>query len=161
MVTYDGRLQVEDRLLSINNHPLSCLSSADALTLLKTSISQITTDREPFIRLLVARRILGVEVEESASVDPPQNLIAKGPQKAEVGLNLSPSLRRGDKINSGSLDSLLFDAANRLNSFVVSANVHQTAQDDTPQPSTSTSNPRQRPRAFDRNQKHEWLFWQT
>ncbi|KAM3187736.1 hypothetical protein ACTXT7_001723 [Hymenolepis weldensis] len=148
----DGRLQVGDRLLAINNHSLSRLSSADALALLKTSISQITADREPFIRLLVARRLRGVDIVATPSVDPPQTSIAEDPQNAIRGLNPPPNLRRGDKTNSGSLDSLLFDAANRLNSFVVSANVHQTAQDDTPQPSTSTSEPRQQSSAFIRNQ---------
>ncbi|VUZ45267.1 unnamed protein product [Hymenolepis diminuta] len=148
----DGRLQVEDRLLAINNHSLSCLSSADALALLKTSISQITADREPFIRLLVARRLRGVDSVGTPSVDPPQTSIAEDPQNTIRGLNAPPNLRRGDKTNSGSLDSLLVDAANRLNSFVVSANVHQTAQDDTPQPSTSTSDPRKQSSAFTRNQ---------
>ncbi|KAH9282810.1 Partitioning defective 3 -like protein [Echinococcus granulosus] len=145
----DGRLQVEDRLLAIDDRPLSCLSSSDALRLLKTSISRITTDREPFVRLLVARRIRDVAVE-------PQLLQLPQLSATEVlsrRHGSPPKLRRGEGANSGSLDSLLVDAANRVNSFVVSANVHQTAQGEAPQPSTSTNGTRQQSSAFKNNQE--------
>lgn len=98
---------MDDRLLAINNHPLSCLSSADALTLLKTSISRITADREPFVRLLVARRLQAAEAVESLPTDPPQTSTTENLLRPLRGLNPSPHLRRGDKANSGSLDSLV------------------------------------------------------
>lgn len=47
----------------------------------------------------------------------------------------------------------LVDAANRINSLVVSANVHQTAQGEAPQPSTSTTGTRQQSGAFHKDQK--------
>ncbi|VDM16578.1 unnamed protein product [Hydatigera taeniaeformis] len=145
----DGRLKVEDRLLAIDDHPLSCLSSSDALSLLKTSISRITADREPFVRLLVARRIHGVAVE-APQIHPSQSTTTEALPKR---LGNSTNLRRSEGASSGSLDSLLIDAANRMNSFVVSANVHQTAQDEAPQPSTSTSGTRQQCSALKKDQK--------
>ncbi|VDK37599.1 unnamed protein product [Taenia asiatica] len=145
----DGRLQVEDRLLAIDDRPLSCLSSSDALCLLKTSISRITADREPFVRLLVARRIHGDALE----TPPPQPPQLSTTEALPSRLGNSPNLRRGEGANSGSLDSLLVDAANRINSFVVSANVHQTAQGEAPQPSTSANGTRQQSDAFHKDQK--------
>ncbi|VDD75331.1 unnamed protein product [Mesocestoides corti] len=125
----DGRLRVEDRLLAIDNRPLSCLSSPDALHLLKTSISRITADREPFIRLLVSRKSRGLDVSDAPP--PLQPPTANAFQRRLGGVNSSPNLKRSEGANSGSLDSLLADAANRMNSFVVLADVHQTAQDAT------------------------------
>ncbi|KAL5966834.1 hypothetical protein TSMEX_005376 [Taenia solium] len=145
----DGRLQVEDRLLAIDDRPLSCLSSSDALCLLKTSISRITADREPFVRLLVARRIHSDALE----TPPPQPPQLSTTEALPSRLGNSPNLRRGEGANSGSLDSLLVDAANRINSFVVSANVHQTAQGEAPQPSTSANGTRQQSDAFHKDQK--------
>ena len=100
----DGRLQVRDRLLAIDNRPLSCLSSSNALCLLKSSISRITTEGEPFVRLLVARRIHGVDEKEPL---PPQPTEADVLSRHVTGLENSKNCKRGEGGNSGSLDSLV------------------------------------------------------
>lgn len=97
---------MDDRLLAIDDRPLSCLSSSDALCLLKTSISRITADREPFIRLLVARRTHGAAVETPSP--QPSQLSTTNALPSRLGN--SPNLRRGEGANSGSLDSLVCDA---------------------------------------------------
>ncbi|TGZ73528.1 hypothetical protein CRM22_001461, partial [Opisthorchis felineus] len=60
----DGRLQVGDRLLSIDGIPLSGISGADALTRMKTVIARNLAEKRPSVRLLIAR--LRVEPETSS-----------------------------------------------------------------------------------------------
>ncbi|GAA56950.1 partitioning defective protein 3, partial [Clonorchis sinensis] len=61
----DGRLQVGDRLLSIDGIPLSGISGADALTRMKTVIARNLAEKRPSVRLLIAR--LRVEPETSSA----------------------------------------------------------------------------------------------
>ncbi|CAH8474166.1 unnamed protein product [Heterobilharzia americana] len=51
----DGRLQVGDRLLTIDGQPLSGLSTSDALNRLKSVIAQDLNECHPCVRLLIAR----------------------------------------------------------------------------------------------------------
>ncbi|BHF65760.1 Partitioning defective 3 B [Sparganum proliferum] len=155
----DGRLRVGDRLLAIDNEPLSCLSSTDALKLLKTCIARITAGREPYVRLLIARRL---SEEARPSEQPPDashtsagaSLSAPRRSASSTRMALVPNHltktsiapdsddRNTDSRTSkyhnevlrgstafGSLDSLLPDTANRVNSFVVSADVHNVVQE--------------------------------
>ena len=98
---------MEDRLLAIDDHPLSCLSSSNALCLLKSSISRITGEKEPFVRLLVARRTHGVDGEEPSPITPQQPANAEVLSRRIGGLKNLQNFKRGEGGNSGSLDSLV------------------------------------------------------
>ncbi|CAH8827526.1 unnamed protein product [Trichobilharzia szidati] len=52
----DGRLQVGDRLLTIDGQPLSGLSTSDALNRLKSVIAKNLNEYHPCVHLLIARR---------------------------------------------------------------------------------------------------------
>nr|VZI20257.1 unnamed protein product [Spirometra erinaceieuropaei] len=186
----DGRLRVGDRLLAIDNEPLSCLSSTDALKLLKTCIARITAGREPYVRLLIARRLSeearpgekppdASHTSAGASVSAPRRSASStrvalvpnhltqpsiAPESDDRNTDLRTSKYHNEVVRGsaafGSLDSLLPDTANRVNSFVVSADVHNVVQEpavsselirrrqnentaqsqESPKPSTSTPN---------------------
>ncbi|VDQ09099.1 unnamed protein product [Trichobilharzia regenti] len=56
MLSMDGRLQVGDRLLTIDGQPLSGLSTSDALNRLKSVIAKNLNEYHPCVHLLIARR---------------------------------------------------------------------------------------------------------
>ncbi|KAF8567884.1 hypothetical protein P879_07110 [Paragonimus westermani] len=63
----DGRLQVGDRLLSIDDEPLSAISSLDALGRLKSVIARDLSEKRSHVRLLISRSRLCVEADTSQS----------------------------------------------------------------------------------------------
>ncbi|KAF6769556.1 hypothetical protein AHF37_12494, partial [Paragonimus kellicotti] len=64
----DGRLQVGDRLLSIDDEPLSAISSLDALGRLKSVIARDLSEKRPHVRLLISRSRLCEEPDASQSI---------------------------------------------------------------------------------------------
>ncbi|KAF5403338.1 hypothetical protein PHET_03414, partial [Paragonimus heterotremus] len=64
----DGRLQVGDRLLSIDDEPLSAISSVDALGRLKSVIARDLSEKRSHVRLLISRSLLSAEPDASQSL---------------------------------------------------------------------------------------------